>query len=74
MELGQSGKIEQNLPFLYLILSNCPLFLLNSYTNSELIHIVTSSTVAWPPKNVRLPGWQAHMHWNAYKRRKSTHP
>ena len=25
MELGQSGKIEQNLPFLYLILANCPL-------------------------------------------------
>ena len=46
MELEQSSKIEQNLPFLYLILANCPLFSLNSCTNSELIHIEAPSTAA----------------------------
>ena len=45
MELGQSGKIEWNFTFLSLILANCPLFLLNLYMNSELIHIVTPSTI-----------------------------
>ena len=51
MEIGQSGKIERNLPFLYLFLANCPLLSLNSYTNSELVHIVTPSTTRRPNQN-----------------------
>ena len=54
MELGQSGKIEQNLPFLYLILANCPLFSLNSYSNSELVHIVTPSTFEGHVKAIQI--------------------
>ena len=44
MELGQSRKIEWNMALLSLILANCPLFSLYSYTNSELVLIVTPST------------------------------
>ena len=32
-------ELERNLTFSSLILANCPLFSLNSYTNSELVHI-----------------------------------
>ena len=43
-------ELERNFTFSSLILANCPLFSLNSYTNSELVHIgapSTSEMVMW---------------------------